>query len=82
MDNTIESTNTDTGLLSKRQDELTVGDNLKIAAIVTAAMLAVPVVVGGVSAVVSTILDARRARKLAKADEKDQAIDTTSTEEV
>jgi len=54
------------GLLNKTQDELTVADNLKLVAIVTAAFVAIPVVLGGVAAGLGAFADRQQAKKNAK----------------
>lgn len=52
------------GLLNKTQDELTVADNLKLVAIVTAAFVAIPVVLGGVAAGLGAFAESRKQKKL------------------
>lgn len=51
------------GLLSKTQDEVTVGDQLKMTAVVVAAFVAIPVVVAGVGAAASTWWEMRQEKK-------------------
>jgi hypothetical protein len=62
----METTTEKTSLLSKKQDEITVGDSLKIVTGAALISAAVPLVIYGVVAGVTTVHDKFKARKLAK----------------
>jgi hypothetical protein len=68
------------GLLSKTQDEVTVGDQLKMTAVVVAAFVAIPVVVAGVGAAASTWWEMRQERKKQVKTETGTIVETTGQE--
>ena len=55
-----------TGLLAKKQDDLTVGDSLKIVAVATAISVMVPVVIIAAASAFDSFAEWRKARKTQK----------------
>ena len=65
-------------LLNKKADDLTVGDNFKLIAIVTTAFVGIPVAIAGVSAGVQKVHQLWKQKKEAR---KNDFIETTAVEE-
>lgn len=63
---------TDKSIWNKTAMELTIADQLKVTAVTITAMVVVPVVAFGVADVVGNVRNKFRARRLAKAQQKNE----------
>jgi hypothetical protein len=80
MDDTINTTPNQPKLLDKKQDELTMRDQLKLTAVIAGVMLAVPVVLGGVAAGLTALADRAERKAKQAAEKKENVIEVTATE--
>lgn len=60
---------------NKTQDEITIGDSVKVAVVVTMGFMAVSIAIGTLSAGVGILSEVRRQRRLIKLAQNDEVIE-------